>query len=72
MDTWTLKGARVNAGVSIKDAAAVAGVSEDTMYRYEAGKSSPKIDTAIKLAELYGKTIDKIDFSVSKGSVRGN
>lgn len=68
MKTLTLKAARVNAGLSVKAAAEAAGVTEDTMYRYEAGKSSPKIGTALKLAELYGVSIDTIDFAVSEGS----
>ena len=72
MEQLTLKAARVNAGLSVKEVAEVVGVTEDTMYRYEAGKSSPKIVTAIKLAELYGKSIDEIDFSVDTGSEKTN
>lgn len=68
MKTLTLKAARVNAGLSVKAAAEAVGVTEDTMYRYESGKSSPKIGTAVKLAELYGVSIDMIDFAVPDGS----
>lgn len=68
MNTLTLKAARVNAGLSVKAAAEAVGVTEDTMYRYEAGKSSPKIGTAKKLAGLYGVSIDAIDFSMPDGS----
>lgn len=68
MNTLTLKAARVNAGLSVKAAAEAVGVTEDTMYRYESGKSSPKIGTAVKLAGLYGVSIDKIDFAVPDGS----
>lgn len=68
MNTLTLKAARVNAGISVKAAAEAVGVTEDTMYRYESGKSSPKIGTAVKLAELYGVSIDRIDFAVPEGS----
>jgi DNA-binding XRE family transcriptional regulator len=68
MNTLTLKAARVNAGISVKAAAEAVGVTEDTMYRYESGKSSPKIGTAVKLAGLYGVSIELIDFSVQEGS----
>lgn len=68
METYTLRAARVNAGKSVKEAAAAVNVSEDTMYRYENGKASPQIGTAIKLANLYGVSIDKIDFGVDVGS----
>ena len=68
MTMITMRAARVNAGLSVKDAAAALGITEDTLYRYETGKSSPKIGTAIKMAELYGVTIDMIDFAVSDGS----
>lgn len=68
MNTLTLKAARVNAKISVKDAAEAAGITEDTLYRYESGKSSPKIGTALKLALVYGVSIDKIDFSVPEGS----
>lgn len=68
MNTLTLKAARVNAGISVKAAAEAIGVTEDTMYRYESGKSSPKIWTAIKLAGLYGVSIDSIDFAVPDSS----
>lgn len=68
MEQLTLRAARVNVGLSVKEVAEAAGITEDTLYRYETGKSSPKIATAIKLAELYGKSIDGIDFSVGTGS----
>lgn len=68
MKTLTLKAARVNAGLSVKEASALVGITEDTCYRYENGKSSPKIGTALKLAEAYGVSIDMIDFSVPEGS----
>ena len=68
MNALTLKAARVNSGISVKAAADAVGVTEDTIYRYESGKSSPKIGTAVKLAELYGVGINDIDFAVHDGS----
>lgn len=72
MEQLTLKAARVNARLSVKEAAEAVGITEDTLYRYECGKNSPKIVVAIKLAELYGKSIDLIDFSVDTGSEKTN
>ena len=65
MTQMTLKAARVNAGLSVKEAAQLADVTEDTMYRYESGKSSPKIGTALKLATAYGVPVSAIDFGCS-------
>lgn len=68
MGTFTLRALRINAGISAKEAAAAVGINEDTLYRYESGKSSPQIGTALKLAKLYGVSIDVIDFGVDNGS----
>ena len=62
MNTLTLKAARVNRGLSVKEVADSVGVTEDTIYRYESGKSSPKISVVVKMVELYGVTISDIDF----------
>ena len=62
MNTLTLKAARVNRGLSVKEVADSVGVTEDTIYRYEAGKSSPKISVVVKMVDLYGVTISDIDF----------
>lgn len=68
MEKISLKAARINKKLSAREAAEYAGISEDTLYRYESGKSSPQIVIAIKLAELYGISIDKIDFPMSECS----
>ena len=62
MNTLTLKAARVNRGLSVKEVADSVGVTEDTIYRYESGKSSPKISVVVKMVDLYGVTISDIDF----------
>ena len=72
MEKITLKAARINKGLSAKKAAQFAGITEDTLYRYEAGKGSPKIEVALKLAEAYGVSINVIDFSVPTGSEKTN
>lgn len=72
MEKITLKAARINKGLSAKEAAKRAGITEDTLYRYEAGKGSPKIEVALRLCEAYGVSIDVIDFSVKTSSERTN
>ena len=62
MNTLTLKAARVNRGLSVKEVADSVGVTEDTIYRYESGKASPKISVVVKMVKLYGVTIGDIDF----------
>lgn len=65
---FTMKSARVNAGLSVREVATELGLTEDTIYNYESGKSSPNIITAIAMAKLYGRTVEEIDFSTPKSS----
>ena len=58
--TVSLKAARVNAGLTQKDAAARVGVSERTLNKWENGKSFPTIDRFIGLCHLYGVQTDDI------------
>lgn len=48
----TLKAARVNAGYSVREAAALANVNKDTLSRWENGKRISKLDY-IKLCHIY-------------------
>lgn len=72
MVVMTLKAARVNANLTVKEAAEKIGITEDTLYRYENGKSSPKIETAKTMASVYGISIDSIDFSANTSSEKTN
>lgn len=56
----TLAAARVNAGISQKDAAKLLGVSPSTLRNYESGKTSPGWDTVRKIEKAYGISIDYI------------
>ena len=58
----TMKAARVNAGLTQKDAAKALGISKGTLSGYEAGKVIPKMDIAKKMATLYGVTNNDIIF----------
>jgi putative transcriptional regulator len=58
----SLKAARVNANRTINQAAQHVGVTMRTIQNYERGKTSPPIHIAIRLARLYGMTIEDIFF----------
>ena len=58
----TLKGARVNAGFTQKEAGQRLGVTSVTLGNWEKGKTFPKASQLLKIAELYGVRIDDIIF----------
>lgn len=71
MKKLDLKTARKKAGYFTQaKAAKELGITVTTLSNYETGKTSPKHDTAIKMAKLYGVSIDKLDFSTDKCSVK--
>lgn len=59
----SLAAARVNAGLTQKEAAEKMGVSSVTMVNWEKGKTLPDIATARKLAELYEIPLDNLFLS---------
>lgn len=58
----TLKAARVNANFTQKEAAKKLGISKGTLASYEKYRTIPGIDTANRIADLYGLTVDGIIF----------
>jgi transcriptional regulator with XRE-family HTH domain len=56
----TLKAARINANLSIKEAAKLYGISPKTLWNYENHKTTPKNSFLIKLPIIYKCTIDDI------------
>ena len=58
----TLKAARVNANLTQKKAAELLKISKQTLANYEMYKTIPNIETAQKIANLYGMEVDKIIF----------
>lgn len=54
MYTISLEAARVNAGLSQKDAAQKVGINVATLSNWENGKTSPDVDKFKKLCEVYG------------------
>lgn len=59
----SLKAARVNAGLTQKEAAKALNIGKNTISNYEKYRTKPNIDTAKKMAELYGVSIDDIFFT---------
>lgn len=62
MPIFTLKGARVNAGLTQKAVAKELNVSNKTVSGWETGASVPNIQQVNALCRLYGRRIDEIDF----------
>jgi transcriptional regulator with XRE-family HTH domain len=58
----TLKAARVNAGLTQKEAAERLGISKNTLASYESYKTKPDIGKAKEISVLYGRTVDDIIF----------
>lgn len=59
----SLKAARVNAGLTQKEAAKALEISKGTILSYEKYRTKPDVDTAKKIAKLYGVTVNDIFFS---------
>lgn len=58
-----LKAARVNAGLTQDMVVERLGINKNTLISYEKYRTMPDIETAKKLAELYGTTVDNIIWS---------
>lgn len=58
-----LKAARINAEKKQEEAGAYVGKTKQTIANYESYTSIPDIETAKKLAEFYGLTVDDIVWS---------
>ncbi|MGI5970751.1 MAG: helix-turn-helix domain-containing protein [Oscillospiraceae bacterium] len=61
----TLKAARVNAGLTIKEAAAKIGVSVGTLRNYEKGATYPDVARLEAIERLYGADYSSIKFCPS-------
>ncbi len=60
----TLKAARVNAGLTQKEAAKRLGISRNTLANYEMYKTKPDIEMGKKIASLYNLPVDGIIFYI--------
>ena len=62
MPKITLKAARVNAGLTQKEAAKRLGISNKTLWSWENGLSAPKATQTDAICELYGVSYDNLNF----------
>ena len=58
----TLEAARVNSGLTQKEAAEKVGVSVNTLINWEKNRTAPTIDYAIKLSQTYDIGLDHLIF----------
>lgn len=53
----TIREARLNAGLSLRKASKKVGVSVTTLMKWEEGTTSPSLENAKRLCEVYGISI---------------
>lgn len=58
----TLKSARINKGYTQKRAAALIGISKNTLSNYERGKTYPSIPIIKRIEDVYGMSYTNIIF----------
>lgn len=58
----TLKSARVNKGLTQKEAATMLGIAVDTLSNYERGKSFPDVPIIKRIEDVYGVSYSDIIF----------
>lgn len=54
------RSARKKAGLSVQDVMKALGVSDAAVYMWETGVTNPKAANMVKLASLYGCTVDEL------------
>ena len=69
---FTLRAARVNAGLTQDEVAKEVKKSKNTIVSYEKGRSIPDIETGKALARLYGMSVDDIIFLPSHCALSTN
>lgn len=69
MTRITLKAARVNAGYSQEEAAALLHISPYTLSNWERGLSMPKANQIAGICDLYKVTFDMLIFLPSKSAL---
>ena len=60
---WRLRACRVNAGYTQREVAQSIGVAEKSVLDWENGYSTPSMEKAQKLSELYMVPLAYMDFS---------
>ena len=57
---WSIKAARVNAGMTQKEAAKALGVSETTVIKWENGRAVPLANKFVEMCQLYKVSMDDV------------
>jgi transcriptional regulator with XRE-family HTH domain len=65
----TLKAARVNADLTLAEAAKELGIAVDTLRQYEAGNSFPNVPMIQKIEKLYSIGYNDINFFSNQKTV---
>ena len=60
----TIKAARINRGYTQKESATALEINKNTYANYENYKTTPDISTAKRIAELFGRNVDEIKWTV--------
>lgn len=61
--TITLEAARVNAGLTLEQAAEKTGFNKNSINDWERCKREPRLSRLNKLCEVYGISLDQVDLS---------
>lgn len=62
----SLKAARVNAGLTQKQAADAMGTKQSVISRWEKGQVLPSLKSIMTICRVYGVSYDQIDFLKAK------
>jgi transcriptional regulator with XRE-family HTH domain len=65
----TLRSLREKKGLTLRQVGDLVGVSYGSIQNYEAGDAVPPLDVAMRLAHLYGVTVEQIAAMVRRRKV---
>lgn len=60
MEKITLKAARVNKGLTQREASDLAGITKETLRSYENGRRIPRADVLIRLLNIYNVSLEQV------------
>ena len=72
VDFSRLKRYRTESGMTQEELAEKLGVSRQAVAKWERGESIPDIDSCMKLADIYGTTVDMLVRSIGKQEHTGD
>lgn len=72
IDFSRLKMFRTQSGLTQEELAEKLGVSRQAVAKWEKGESIPDVDSCVKLADIYGTTVDMLVRSIGKQAHTGD